>query len=634
MNTYKTTMKPRNLFLSALMAAGMLSTTCPAEEVAGIHIKGDVVYGHKLGLAMTYDVLTPKESNGAAAVFMMSGGWVSKWADPEGLVKSAMNDKDLFSWGALLEKGYTVFVVRHGSSPKFKVPDAVKDVRRAIRHIRLRAADFGIDPDRIGVFGGSAGGHLSLMLGTASDDGDPDAKNKIDQTSNRVAAVAAYFPPTELKGYVGDKRFPALHFDKSKSRSVSPIHHVTSDDAPTLLLHGGKDTLVTPDHSEKILKAFQEQNVPARLITFPDAGHGFSGDDATTATRELVAWFETHLSGKAAPKKTAPKESTDQRLVGTWDAEGESPDGDTRPSTLVIELQDGKLVATADSDQGEFVLDDVKVDGKNVVFSKDFDYQGNTGVIKVEAEEKEPGKLVGTWSITPDGGDGMSGKWEAKKRYVLNLDGEWEVVAESNDGEIHDVEFVFKKGDNGHTGHMITEEGETLSFKNIKTDGKNVSFETTMDVQGTSVTIRSKGTEVDPGKIKGTWEAVTGDNVVAAGGEWKAKRKESKTASVVGEWDLEFKVNDQSREYGMKIKESDDGLEGVVISPRSGEYPCKNIEFKDGKLYVTVIREFNENKVELKYEAALSKDGKSLDGEFEAVGFGDQYSGTWTGVKK
>ena len=125
----------------------------------------------------------------------------------------------------LVDHGYTLFIVRHGSSPQFKVPDAVADVRRAVRYIRLNAAKFDVDPNRLGVCGGSAGGHLSLMLGTASDEGDKKAKDEVDRTSDRVAAVVAYFPPVDLREWVGTKidKFPALDFDKKLADSISPI---------------------------------------------------------------------------------------------------------------------------------------------------------------------------------------------------------------------------------------------------------------------------------------------------------------------------------------------------------------------------------------------------------------------------
>ncbi len=265
-------------------------------------IKPDIVYGHKMGMALTFDAVKPKaNANGAGVMFMVSGGWVSSWIPPEQMIGGAWGKAIGFT--ALLEKGYTIFLVRHGSSPLFKVPECVSDVRLATRFIRAHAAEYGVDPARLGVFGASAGGHLSLMLGTTGDDGKPDSKDPLEKTGDRVAAVVAFFPPTELKSYVESEKFrlqfPALQFDAALTPTVSPLDNVTRDDAPTLLLHGGKDTLVPDKHSREILKAFQEKNVPADLIMFPEAGHGFGGADAEKAAEATVAWFEKYLAKKA-----------------------------------------------------------------------------------------------------------------------------------------------------------------------------------------------------------------------------------------------------------------------------------------------------------------------------------------------
>jgi acetyl esterase/lipase len=268
-------------------------------ESAAQAIVPDVVYGHKAGMALTYDVIKPAEPNGAAVLFMVSGGWVSKWADPAPLVASAMAAKDRNAFGMLLDRGFILILVRHGSSPCFKVPDAVSDVRRAVRHVRFTAATHGIDPDRLGAFGGSAGGHLALMLGTTADDGNPAAADPVEKVGNRVAAVTAFYPPTDLAGYIGDRRFPALHFPADESDANSPLKHVTADDAPSLLVHGGRDTLVRPGHSENILAAFRKEGVTAELITFPEAGHHFAGANEKAASTALVGWFEKHLGAKA-----------------------------------------------------------------------------------------------------------------------------------------------------------------------------------------------------------------------------------------------------------------------------------------------------------------------------------------------
>lgn len=262
-------------------------------------IKPDIVYGHKMGMALTFDVIKPKTSaNGAGILFMVSGGWVSTWVAPEQVVKGDWGKALGFS--ALLEKGYTLFLVRHGSSPLFKVPECVADVRRAVRFVRSTAAEHGVDAARLGVFGASAGGHLSLMLGTTGDDGQPGGKDPLEKVSNRVAAVVAIFPPTELKSYVESEKmrqqFPALQFDAAQWKSVSPIEHVTADDAPALLLHGGKDTLVPDKHSREIVSAFKEKGVATDLVMFANAGHGFGGADGEKAVTATVAWFEKYLA--------------------------------------------------------------------------------------------------------------------------------------------------------------------------------------------------------------------------------------------------------------------------------------------------------------------------------------------------
>ena len=223
---------------------------------------------------------------------MVSGGWYSRWTPPQRAMKQ---------FEPLLDKGFTVFSVRHGSSPKFTIPEVVEDVRRSVRFIRLHADRFGVDPDRLGVYGGSAGGHLSLVLGTASDAGDPKAKDEVMRQSDRVGAVVAFFPPTDIRPWVSEdsayhKNYPALRFDADQSDDYSPLLHVSPDDPPTLLVHGDLDKLVPIDHSENILEAFKSAKVTAKMVVIEGAAHGFRGQDLTTAMNALVEWFETHLA--------------------------------------------------------------------------------------------------------------------------------------------------------------------------------------------------------------------------------------------------------------------------------------------------------------------------------------------------
>jgi acetyl esterase/lipase len=263
-----------------------------------VAITPDVVYGHKDGMALTFDVFKPARPNGAAVLHVVSGGWVSRWSLPTQLPAGI---RDFYQ--QLLGRGFTVFAVRHGSSPRYVIPEIVPDVRRAVRFIRMTASRYGIDPNRMGVTGRSAGGHLSLMLGTASDAGNPASEDEVLRVSNRVAAVVAYYPPVDLDPVAGavvterpSKRFPALNFDLAEVPGVSPIRHVSPDDPPTLLIHGNKDELVPIAESEKIHRALQDHRVTTQFLVIEGAGHGFQGDDANRADRATVEWFVKHLA--------------------------------------------------------------------------------------------------------------------------------------------------------------------------------------------------------------------------------------------------------------------------------------------------------------------------------------------------
>lgn len=284
----------RDLFRSTLFAFTMIASICGSSLWAAddVSLTPDVVYGHKHGLAMTLDVVTPSEKpNGAGVLFMVSGGWHSRWTPP---AVSKQFCKPLS------EAGFTVFVVRHGSSPKFKVPECVDDVRRAVRFVRLNAKQYAVDPERLGVYGFSAGGHLSLMLGCTSDAGNAKSPDPVLKTSDRVAAVVAFFGPTDLIPWVTPDskyyhNFPALQFEASKAKDYSPLFHVSQDDPPTLLIHGDVDKLVPIDHSEKILKEFEKSKVTAELLVIEGAAHGFRGEDKQKTEAALVQWFTKHL---------------------------------------------------------------------------------------------------------------------------------------------------------------------------------------------------------------------------------------------------------------------------------------------------------------------------------------------------
>lgn len=298
----------RTLVVTTLLLALPLAIrgqSPPGEDGTTFEATADVVYGHKAGMALTFDVLQPRQSpNGAGILYMVSGGWFSRWSPPAQTAER---------FDELLSRGFTVFAVRHGSSPRFNVPEAHADVDRALRYIRLHADEWGVDPERLGVFGGSAGGHLSLMLGLAPDHRgpaagggarDPEAlvtaaegDDRIAGGDDHVAAVVAYYPPVDLRPLVGpNERFPALDFRESMAGAISPIRFVSPDDPPTLLIHGDADELVPISNSEILYEALQEDGVTSDFITIPGGDHGFRNPEhRARAEAAMVDWFVQHL---------------------------------------------------------------------------------------------------------------------------------------------------------------------------------------------------------------------------------------------------------------------------------------------------------------------------------------------------
>lgn len=270
------------LWIGSLLGGNTARVLAQRAEAVAIEVQADYIYGRKDGMALTFDVVKPAEPNGIGLCFMVSGGWNSMWFPPQQFVRDSL-------YQSLLRRGYTLFLVRHGSAPRYKVPEAVADVRLAIKTIRDKAAEFGIKAEKLGAFGGSAGGHLSVMLGTTGE------------SDQRVAAVAAYFPPTNLHGYVDDPKFirdfPALDFDRTLVDAMSPELQVQTNAAPMLMIHGDQDTLVPLFHSEKLKVQLDAQGVTNELIVIENAGHAFTGEDKKRAEQALVDWFDRHLLG-------------------------------------------------------------------------------------------------------------------------------------------------------------------------------------------------------------------------------------------------------------------------------------------------------------------------------------------------
>lgn len=170
------------ILFALLLAGGLWLYFHPSLEVT----KG-VVYGHRQGQDLTIDVLRQAHPNGIGIILMASGGW-----------KSEAGSFRHWIAAPILRRGYTVFAVYHIPQPKATIMEITEEVYRAVRFIRHNAAQYGVDPQRLGVTGGSSGGHLSLMIATKGGPGDANAADPVDRESSAVQAVAIFYPPTDL----------------------------------------------------------------------------------------------------------------------------------------------------------------------------------------------------------------------------------------------------------------------------------------------------------------------------------------------------------------------------------------------------------------------------------------------------
>jgi len=259
-----------------------------------------IVYTQRHGVDLTFDIVRPSRPNGIGILVMVSGGWRS---GPEGFRP--------WMTAPLLRRGYTIFPVSHMSQPQATVMEIVEDVNRGVRFIRHHAREYGIDPNRLGVTGGSAGGHLSLMLATRGGPGSPDASDPVDRESSAVQAVAIFFPATDLLNLRGStedpgdggppksfvKAFGPQATDpaawKQIGRDMSPIYHVTASLPPVLIIHGGADTLTPPAQSQSFVARAREAGATAKLVVRPGKRHGWP--TMIWDIRQFADWFDRYL---------------------------------------------------------------------------------------------------------------------------------------------------------------------------------------------------------------------------------------------------------------------------------------------------------------------------------------------------
>ena len=315
--------------LAVLAAASLLVTTATAQNLMGqspeaqvidvpvvqgrIDAISGVVYSQVFergrsvrGLKMTLFVPRTKEKKPAVLYF------------PGGGFTSADHEKFLEMRYALARAGYVVAACEYRAVPN-KFPALLEDAKAAVRWMRAHASEFGVDADRFGLLGDSAGGYVVQMAGATNGEKNWDVGD-FKEVSSDVQAVVSIYGISDLTTIgegIGNENVHAsaavtealllngpafkdfagasVNADPQKAKAASPIGHVDGTEPPFLLMHGSGDKVVSPLQSKKMFEALQNKKVEAEYVLVRGAGHGDLPWYQPSVISRVVNFFDRHL---------------------------------------------------------------------------------------------------------------------------------------------------------------------------------------------------------------------------------------------------------------------------------------------------------------------------------------------------
>jgi acetyl esterase/lipase len=246
----------------AAIALGKIKTIeSPKEMPPGVQLLTDVEFGKAGDRALRLDLYAPAKRSKPAPglIFIHGGAWKG-------------GNKDMYRPYAVryAQRGSVVASISYRLSPEAPFPAAVEDAKCAVRWMRANADKYKVDPNHICVLGGSAGGHLAMMVGYSSDEKELEGSGGCAGVSSEVQAVVNIYGPCDLtapgirdadsvRQFLAEKKYdesPDLY------EKASPLFHLTKDDPPTLILHGTLDSLVPISQSDRLAERLKQVGVP------------------------------------------------------------------------------------------------------------------------------------------------------------------------------------------------------------------------------------------------------------------------------------------------------------------------------------------------------------------------------------
>lgn len=269
-----------------LLVVLLFSTAGIAQGISATH--RNVAYDDK-DPAQVLDVYLAEEDMPLPAMIHIHGG---------GWDAGSKNNVPAWLLRGVREGRFSVVSVEYRFTRVAPHPAQTNDCLRAIQFVRQHCMQWGIDPKRLGVTGGSAGGHLSLYVALHDDIGQEDASDPVERESSRVAGAVGFAGPTDwnllaaikhehpayrkLLGY--EPGTPLADMKAESVKDVSPLSFVSDDDPPIMIVHGDADNIVPVEHAERLHKQLKKVGVRTELVIVKDGNHGVAGAGGASQT--------------------------------------------------------------------------------------------------------------------------------------------------------------------------------------------------------------------------------------------------------------------------------------------------------------------------------------------------------------
>ena len=289
---------PISASIASLLSFASFSTAAELSIPADITFERGIEFSNAADQHLQFNIARPKNATGALPTILCIHGGGFRAGTRESYDKLCLT---------LAGHGYVAATITYRLAPAFPFPAAVLDCKSAVRWLRANATKYNIHPARLGVTGGSAGGHLVQFLGVTGGVKEFDVGDHLDQSS-AVSCVVNYYGPSDLSKSYGKSVDAAevlpLFFggalDSKLKQHIrgSPLYWVTPNAAPTLIVHGTEDKYVNYEQAGWMVDKLKAAQVEVELLTLPGAGHGFKGPDAEKAEAAMIEFFDRHLKSR------------------------------------------------------------------------------------------------------------------------------------------------------------------------------------------------------------------------------------------------------------------------------------------------------------------------------------------------